>query len=260
MLVKLLHQPLTVGHAVVLVAIAVAIGGGAFAVASIPGPGGTIKGCARKSGPLKGTLRVIDSTKRCSGQERTLTWNQQGPQGLAGQPGPQGTAGEPGAQGVPGAAGSPDTGADILGKLAPVDGSGSGLDADTLDGVNSTGFLTTAVVPNGNRVIHNDANLNSILSTSSFDINDDGDTDTDKVVQVTNNNSIGAQDLVVVNETGAPVTIANLSTNTFSEVGGDNFLDLYIRDLIFARDFYVRCAFEDPGSGNRHVQCMAVRA
>lgn len=32
------------------------------------------------------------------------------------------------------------TGAEILAALAPVDGSGSGLDADTLDGINSAGF------------------------------------------------------------------------------------------------------------------------
>jgi hypothetical protein len=36
--------------------------------------------------------------------------------------------------------GSPDTGADILGKLAPVDGSGSGLDADMVDGQHAVAF------------------------------------------------------------------------------------------------------------------------
>jgi hypothetical protein len=40
--------------------------------------------------------------------------------------------------------GSPDTGPQILAKLAPVDGAGSGLDADTLDGHDSTYFATDA--------------------------------------------------------------------------------------------------------------------
>jgi len=68
-----------------------------------------------------------------------------GPQGPAGPPGPagvQGLQGPAGQNGAPGQNGSPDTGAQILGKLAPVDGSGSGLDADTLDGQNSTAFFT----------------------------------------------------------------------------------------------------------------------
>jgi hypothetical protein len=38
--------------------------------------------------------------------------------------------------------GSPDSGSDILTKLAPVDGSGSGLDADTLDGHDTPYFAT----------------------------------------------------------------------------------------------------------------------
>lgn len=42
---------------------------------------------------------------------------------------------------LPTGGGPSDTGADILGKLAPVDGSGSGLDADALDGISAGGFL-----------------------------------------------------------------------------------------------------------------------
>ena len=55
----------------------------------------------------------------------------QGPQGVSGSPGPQG---ETGPQGPPGADGSPDTAAQVLAKLVTVDGAGSGLDADLLDG------------------------------------------------------------------------------------------------------------------------------
>jgi len=65
-----------------------------FAVASIPGPGGVVKGCYSKS---TGSLRVIDSKKGCSKKhERTLSWNQQGPRGLQGIQGGQGIQGIPG--------------------------------------------------------------------------------------------------------------------------------------------------------------------
>ena len=63
-----------------------------------------------------------------------------GAPGVAGPQGPQGPEGAKGDQGIQGPAGSPDTGAQILTKLAPVDGNGSGLDADRLDGLTSTDF------------------------------------------------------------------------------------------------------------------------
>ena len=52
----------------------------------------------------------------------------------------QGPPGERGPQGEQGPAGSPDTGQQILDKLAPVDGSGSDLDADTVDGSQASDF------------------------------------------------------------------------------------------------------------------------
>ena len=55
---------------------------------------------------------------------------------IAGPPGPIGPVGPPGPQG------SPDTAAQVLAKLVTVDGSGSGLDADLLDGHDSTYFAT----------------------------------------------------------------------------------------------------------------------
>ena len=57
-----------------------------------------------------------------------------GPQGPPGPPGPQGPVGPQGQQG------SPDTPAQVLSKLAQVDGPGSGLDADTLDGTTANDF------------------------------------------------------------------------------------------------------------------------
>jgi hypothetical protein len=136
---RFFRQPLTVGHGLVLLSLSVAIAAGATAIAAIPGPDGTIKGCFKKRAPNKGALRVIHHNKRCSRSETTLTWNQKG------TPGTAGAQGAPGADGQPGPAGSPDTGPDILGKLAPVDGAGSGLDADALDGRPSADFLPARV-------------------------------------------------------------------------------------------------------------------
>ena len=59
------------------------------------------------------------------------------PTGPKGATGPQGPAGP---TGLAGADGSPDTAAQILAKLLGVDGSGSGLDADQLDGQSSAAF------------------------------------------------------------------------------------------------------------------------
>ena len=84
-------------------ALLVALGGVAFA--SIPGPGGTVKGCYSKS---TGALRVIDSKKSCSRKrERALSWNQRGPQGLQGLQGIQGIQGVNGNNGNNGNNGSP---------------------------------------------------------------------------------------------------------------------------------------------------------
>lgn len=108
-----------------------------------------------------GTCDVLD----CRGSE--------GPQGLQGEPGSPGQDGLPGTDGIhcwdldgdgictpatedkntdgscdaadcqgqPGTDGSPDTPAEVLAKLIQVDGSGSGLDADTLDGIDSSALL-----------------------------------------------------------------------------------------------------------------------
>jgi hypothetical protein len=47
------------------------------------------------------------------------------------------------------------TAADVLTKIKTVDGSGSGLDADTLDGVEASGFITTSVTQPSNIAIRN---------------------------------------------------------------------------------------------------------
>jgi hypothetical protein len=58
-------------------------------------------------------------------------------------PGPQGPTGPQGAQG------SPDTPQQVLDKLLTVDGSGSTLDADTLDGQGANGFLGATAAAGG---------------------------------------------------------------------------------------------------------------
>ena len=63
-----------------------------------------------------------------------------GPAGSQGPAGPTGATGATGPQGAAGADGSPDTAAQVLAKLVTVDGSGSGLDADLLDGSHASAF------------------------------------------------------------------------------------------------------------------------
>jgi hypothetical protein len=79
-------------YAIVGVTVALVLGAGGFAMASIPGPGGIIHGCYQKH---NGALRVIDRSRRgpagrCRKSEKPLSWNQTGPPGI---PGPQGPAG-----------------------------------------------------------------------------------------------------------------------------------------------------------------------
>jgi hypothetical protein len=114
---KVLSRPLTTGHALVVLVAAVAIGGGAFAIAAIPSPDGTITACVKKSGRGKGAMRVIDASKRCSRKERKLSWNQ------AGQPGPAGASGRDGATGATGAPGQ-------RGSDAQFNGADAGGDLD----------------------------------------------------------------------------------------------------------------------------------
>ena len=62
-----------------------------------------------------------------------MNWDEfRGPQGIQGPIGP------------PGADGSPDTPAQVLAKISQVDGTGSGLDADTLDGADSESFASSS--------------------------------------------------------------------------------------------------------------------
>ena len=94
-----------------LLAGVLAAAGVTYAVAAIPGPGGTITGCVKKS---NGNLRVVDDGTSCRRNESSLVWNQTGPKGETGatgatgpqgSAGPQGPAGPQGSQGPAGATG-----------------------------------------------------------------------------------------------------------------------------------------------------------
>ena len=125
-------------HHLGLIAIFIALSGSAVAATvaknsvtstSIKNSGVKLKDLAPNS--VDGSKVVDDSLTGADILESTLN-------GIQGPPGERGPQGE---QGVQGPAGSPDTGAQILGKLASVDGSGSGLDADLLDGTSAGGFI-----------------------------------------------------------------------------------------------------------------------
>lgn len=85
---------------VLAIATAILAAAGGVAYATIPDSNGVINACYDKQ---SGQLRVFDAQagapKGCGSNERALTWNQTGPQGLQG---PQGAPGPQGAQGVPG--------------------------------------------------------------------------------------------------------------------------------------------------------------
>ena len=107
---------LTYANTAATLALVVALGGGTYAVAGQLAPPKTIKACVTKSGDAKGAVRIA---QKCKSNEKSLVWNQ------AGVAGPQGPAG------------SSDAAAQVLSKLTTVDGVGSGLDADTLDGLSN---------------------------------------------------------------------------------------------------------------------------
>ena len=91
-------------YANVAATLAVVMGLGGFAIASIPNSNGVFTGCIDAN---TGGLRVIDeSTQTCPDGDQRITWNQQGVQGPTGATGPQGPQGPEGAPGKNGRDGS----------------------------------------------------------------------------------------------------------------------------------------------------------
>jgi hypothetical protein len=141
------------------IAVFIALGGGAWAATGLQSSStSAINACVKKKGAKKGQLRIVSATATCKKSERALSWTAVGTPGPIG---PKGDKGDKGDQGIQGLAGSPDTPAQILGKLLGVDGSGSGLDASLLDGHDSSYFLPTT----GKAA---DANLLDGINSSSF--------------------------------------------------------------------------------------------
>ena len=117
------------------------VGAGSFVLAD--GNNTVYYACVNNS---SGTIHVVDSSDSCKHNETLISWNQQGPQGEAGQQGvagPQGPEGLPGAQGVAGPQGPQgDAGPQgIQGETGPQGPAGQ-------DGADGT-FSGTLTSPNG---------------------------------------------------------------------------------------------------------------
>jgi hypothetical protein len=162
---------------IALLALFVAMGGTSFAAVNAKdSESKVIIGCV---GDRSGQLRVVDSAVRCGSRETAISFNREGEQGKAGKSGARGKAGDDGADGRAGASGAAgadgadgatgpagadgatgpdgadgptgpagpaasDSPSDLLTALRTVDGPTSGLDADTLDGVQASALLTNS--------------------------------------------------------------------------------------------------------------------
>ena len=163
---------LNYSNVVATLALFVALGGGAYAaiIKDPVGPDGDIDACYDKK---SGDLDLLNGTK-CNRGEKPVAWSQVGPQGQAGSQGPQGAQGAEGLQGEQGPQGVPGPDGSIQGALAggdltgtypnpsavagiardaeifpdvlANDGSGSGLNADELDGTNINDIPTRSSV------------------------------------------------------------------------------------------------------------------
>src|SRR5262245_50368822 len=87
-----LRRHLTFSNVISVLALVIAVGGGAFAIAAIPAKDGTIHACYSKG---SAALSVVGGN-RCRPAEQPLRFNQRGAPGPAGQAGAQGLAGAPG--------------------------------------------------------------------------------------------------------------------------------------------------------------------
>ena len=86
-----------------------------------------------------GTITAKDLSKSLRAQ-----LGLRGPTGPAGAAGAAGAPGAPGAQGAPGQPGPAGSTADVMPTVLASDGPGSGLNADVLDGLDSTSLLATS--------------------------------------------------------------------------------------------------------------------
>lgn len=166
------------------------------------------------------TLNLSTKDARCPAGQFKVSWSIEpsrgppgrpgrrgpaGPTGAAGPQGAQGPQGPQGATGPQGPAGSADTAADVLAKLLTVDGFGSGLDADLLDGQEGSAYQRRVTgACSGNRWMQaidadGGATCASVQAPLTLDQRDAGSTDT---VLTLNNSGTG---------NGIDVTLPNIS-------------------------------------------------
>ena len=77
------HPRMTFSNVTSVIALFVALGGGAWAATSFIGSDGQLHACVDK----KGTLRLVKSGKKCGPGETRIAWGQRGPRGLRGASG-----------------------------------------------------------------------------------------------------------------------------------------------------------------------------
>jgi hypothetical protein len=232
-----------------LLALFVALGAGTFAVGAIPGKDGQVTACYAKRG---GALRVIDGEKKkakCRKGEKKIAWSQQGPPGI------------PGAQGTQGPGGSPDAPAEVLGKLSGVDGAGSGLDADTLDGVTADGFLRSQRILYGREPASENEKLVLSLPAMGLEVRTYDPDAGDSIfhVRVRNTNPAGGTRFyVIVGGSATPI-----APGASSRFGGLTGLPdaLIVENLGSGRMVRLSCFATVIASGDDNfMQCMAITA
>lgn len=130
------------GVSIGLMSLFIALGGPAVAADAVSSAKRMITGKQIKNGSIAMKDLSLKTVTALRGQTGPA-----GPQGPAGANGANGADGVPGAQGPqgePGTSGGAElTSEQVRDKLLQADGTGSGVDADLLDGLNSSTFLTT---------------------------------------------------------------------------------------------------------------------
>lgn len=97
-----IRSRLTYANVTATLALFVALGGSAYATASLVGGDGVIHACAAANG----SLTLIKPGKRCPKGKSAVVWNQKGVSGSAGSQGASGAKGEQGLRGERGPAGA----------------------------------------------------------------------------------------------------------------------------------------------------------